>query len=225
MERRSARLPLPIGFGEIHADCDRHGLPALGILYFFYNPESGTWGFDPRDRGSWQVFYTDKLPEECSERAAPKGLHERNVYRKKAVAFHAIETYPDWQDHRVASLGMTDSQSDEYDELCRAVFRGCPAHQLFGHPSPVQGNDMDLECQLVANGLNCGDPSCFTDLRAVELEAGRSDWTLLFQLDTDDDTGIDVGRRWHPLLLDQEERSRGRTLSRLLDDSPVFLSR
>src|SRR5436190_3182226 len=32
--------------------------PSDGILYFFYHPDQVTWGFDPNDRGSWQVLYS-----------------------------------------------------------------------------------------------------------------------------------------------------------------------
>jgi uncharacterized protein YwqG len=73
---------------------------------------------------------------------------------------------------------------------CSGVFGDKPAHHLFGYPSPAQGNDMDLECQLVSHGLYCGDTSGYQDSRAKELEAGRHDWILLLQLDTDDDAGM-----------------------------------
>src|SRR5688500_9764688 len=33
------------------------GLPRDGMLYFFYEQEQSTWGFDPQDRGSWRVMY------------------------------------------------------------------------------------------------------------------------------------------------------------------------
>ena len=49
---------------------------------------------------------------------------------------------------------------------------------------------MDLECQLVSNGLYCGDSSGYNDPRRERLEAGRSDWILLLQLDSDDDAGM-----------------------------------
>jgi uncharacterized protein YwqG len=45
---------------------------------------------------------------------------------------------------------------------------------------------MDLECQLVSNGLYCGDESGYNDARAKLLEENRSDWVLLLQIDSDD---------------------------------------
>ncbi len=177
-----------IDLSEVPNACDRHGLPASGVLYFFYNQEQETWGFDPKDEGSWRVVYTPS-PSEAS-RAAPAGLAKEYIYKEKPVALSPVETYPDWQDDRIDSLNLSDSQSEQYTEICSDGFAGSPAHHLFGYPSPVQGNDMDLECQLVSHGLYCGDSSGFRSPRAKELEAGRSDWVLLFQLDTDDDVGM-----------------------------------
>jgi uncharacterized protein YwqG len=187
---------LPLAFlcqldlSEMPEECVRNGLPSSGILYFFYHQEQQTWGFDPKDKGSWQVVYTDEPREQCVERSAPKGLRKEYVYGEKAVLFIPVETYPDWQDDRIGSLNLTNKQSDEYIDLCSAVFQGGPAHHLFGYPSPVQGNDMDLESQLVSHGLYCGDASGYNDPRAKQLEAGRSDWILLLQLDTDDDVSM-----------------------------------
>ena len=59
-------------------------------------------------------------------------------------------------------------------------------------------SEMELECQLVSNGLYCGDPSGYNDPKAKELEKGAKDWILLLQIDSEDEkTGMmwgDVGR-------------------------------
>ena len=55
-----------------------------------------------------------------------------------------------------------------------------------GHPKVIQ-NEMQLECQLVSNGLYCGDASGYDHPTRKILETGAMDWRLLFQLDTDDD--------------------------------------
>ena len=46
---------------------------------------------------------------------------------------------------------------------------------------------MDLEAQLVSHGIYCGDPSGYQSPRAKELRAGAADWSLLFQIDSDED--------------------------------------
>jgi uncharacterized protein YwqG len=177
-----------IDLGRVPAGFDRGGLPQSGMLFFFYNQEQKTWGFDPKDRGSWQVIYAAKGDD--AVRSAPEGLRKDCVYKEKPVAFTPVATYPDWQDERVVALNLNDKQSDQYIDLCSSVFRNGPAHHFLGYPSPVQGNDMDLECQFASHGLYCGDPSGYNDPRAKQLEAGRSDWVLLLQLDTDDDAGM-----------------------------------
>lgn len=70
---------------------------------------------------------------------------------------------------------------------------------------------MDLECQLVSHGLYCGDASGYQATRAKELEAGRQDWILLLQLDTDDDAGMmwgDGGMLYFWIRKEDLERSR-----------------
>jgi uncharacterized protein YwqG len=45
---------------------------------------------------------------------------------------------------------------------------------------------MRLECQLVTNGIYCGDSSGYQDPRRSVLEKGAADWNLLLQIDSDE---------------------------------------
>jgi uncharacterized protein YwqG len=59
---------------------------------------------------------------------------------------------------------------------------------------------MQTEVQLVSHGLYCGNATGYNDPRAEELRAGASQWRLLLQIDSDDDTGMmwgDVGRIYY----------------------------
>lgn len=49
---------------------------------------------------------------------------------------------------------------------------------------------MELECQLVSNGVYCGDSEGYHSRRVAELAAGAGSWRLLLQLDSDDDAGM-----------------------------------
>ena len=69
----------------------------------------------------------------------------------------------------------------------RAVYGDGPCHQVDGFPSPIQGDEMELECQLVSNGIYCGDSSGYESAEAAALRGGASDWRLLLQVDSDDD--------------------------------------
>jgi uncharacterized protein YwqG len=106
------------------------------------------------------------------------------------VAFRRVDSYPSWERGPIAALGLTDAESDAYIALRDAQFEGTPQHQLGGFPSPVQGDDMELQCQLASHGLYCGDSSGYDDPRAGALEAGAGDWRLLLQLDSDDDVRV-----------------------------------
>jgi hypothetical protein len=75
--------------------------------------------------------------------------------RFAAVGFSADPelTFAPWESFAAESL-MTCEEIGVYAE---ARPSGDPViHRLLGHPDPVQG-DMQLECQLAANGVYCGD--------------------------------------------------------------------
>jgi uncharacterized protein YwqG len=75
-------------------------------------------------------------------------------------------------------------------DLQARPFQGLPQHQIGGFPSPVQGDIMELECQLVSHGIYCGDESGYRDPRATELGASARDWKLLLEFDSDDDLDV-----------------------------------
>jgi hypothetical protein len=65
-------------------------------------------------------------------------------------------TFVPWESFAAESLGVSREEIRAY---ARVLPSGDgPIHWLLGHPDPVQG-DMQLECQLAANGLYCGDAS------------------------------------------------------------------
>jgi uncharacterized protein YwqG len=60
-----------------------------------------------------------------------------------------------------------------------------------GFPHPIQGDEMELECQLVSHGLYCGDSSGIPEPgRRRDFATGPKDWRLLLQIDSDDDLGV-----------------------------------
>ena len=185
-----------IDLKAIPADADIGPLPRIGYLFFFFSAEQETWGFDPKDIGSWRVFYFEKL-ENAAEASCPPTLPKQHVYDAVHVMFKSVLTYPDSEDERVDRLQLSDAEREAYLDLGHSVFEGKPAHHLLGHPGPVQNNDMDLECQLVSHGVYCGDESGYKSPRRAELEKGKADWLLLLQLDSDDDADMmwgDAGR-------------------------------
>jgi uncharacterized protein YwqG len=167
-------------------------LPQSGLLWFFYDCEQETWGFDPKDKGSWRVLFYDGQQEDLSRRPFPDEIPEYAQYHACSVTFHEALSVPGMQSLYIDQLQLDDTEFDRYEAFLDSLAADNddqPVHQLLGHPSEVQG-DMHLECQLVSHGLYCGDETGYTDPQSAELESGALEWKLLFQLDTDDDPNM-----------------------------------
>ena len=164
-------------------------LPDAGALLFFYDVTEQPWGFDPKDRGSSAVLLAPDLPGPISQ---PEAGTERNASAlpHRNAAFGRIDALPSTDRAAVRALELSAKESDLYCELADRVFCGEPKHQIAGLPSPIQGDGMELECQLVSNGLNCGDGTGYVDRRAGPLTAGAANWRLLLQFDSDDALGV-----------------------------------
>jgi uncharacterized protein YwqG len=78
---------------------------------------------------------------------------------------------------------LSDDEWEAVDERRRSDL---PAHQIGGYPSPVQGEGMELECQMASNGVYVGEPGGYSSPQAQALQAGAADWQLLLQLDSND---------------------------------------
>ena len=185
---------LQIDLADVWTHDHSHMLPTSGLLTFFYDLENQPWGFDPKELDGFRVdlIRADNLvPTELPSRefALPERL----------LGFNPVITLPqfgsrsyDFLEHEAQ---FTDRQSDDYFELLDGLERQYTAeglgyqNRLLGHSTNIQG-DMQLEAQLVTNGLYCGDPSGYEDARAKELEKGVADWSLLLQLSSDEDADL-----------------------------------
>jgi len=180
-----ARLSL----AEIHGTRPVDWLPGAGALLFFYDAERQPWGFDPKDRGGAAVLHVPDLPRPSPRRdAGPE--RDGSAIPLRNVSFRGIDVLPSPEREPVRALGLSDRETDQFVELAGSAFQGQPRHQVSGFPAPAQGDDMELECQLVTHGLYCGGPSGYEDERAPALAPGAADWRLLLQFDSDDDLGV-----------------------------------
>lgn len=178
-----ACLDLP----SVHAALTVPWLPSSGRLLFFYDAENQPWGFDPKDRGSFVAMH---LPDGGAAAAAAAG---QPVLTRCPVTPAKIETYPSWERDDVKALQLTDAESEMLMDAGDAVFGRAPRHQVAGYPSPIQGDEMELQCQLVSHGLYCGDASGYMSPAAARLRDGAKDWRLLLQIDSDDGIGANWG--------------------------------
>ncbi|MBI3220751.1 MAG: DUF1963 domain-containing protein [Bacteroidetes bacterium] len=166
-------------------------LPSSGLLYFFYSAEQEAWGFDPKDKDKFKVFYFNGDVADLARTEFPSDLPEYSRYKTCKISFDSSVSIPDCESEVVFEI-LSDKEQDAYIKL---TVDG-EITKLLGHSDNIQGT-MEEECQLVTNGLYCGDASGYNDPRAVALKKVADKWILLFQIDSIDKAGMmwgDVGR-------------------------------
>ena len=169
------------------------GLPQSGLLSFFYDARQETWGFDPNDRGSWQVLFFEGGQPVLRRTQPPADLPKESRFKQCKLAFSTELTLPPWESLNVEALDLTEKETDNYIELLeRTSGEDGPIHRLLGHPEPIQ-NEMQLECQLTFHGLYTGNATSYQDPRRRELEKGATVWQLLLQIDSDEEN---AGMMW-----------------------------
>lgn len=188
---------LQVNLAEISEFNVHRQLPAEGLLSFFYDMEEQPWGYDPKDLDGFRVVYTPASTP--LRKYAVSDKRPDFTLPERSLKFHAMTTLPSFGSRANEQLEqeseLSDEESDAYYELVSQIeHEGRPDedsgnHHLLGHSANIQG-DMQLEAQLVTNGLYCGDPSGYEDPRAQALETGADDWRLLLQLDSDDSIEI-----------------------------------
>jgi uncharacterized protein YwqG len=164
-------------------------LPTSGLLTFFYDLENQPWGYDPKQLDGYRVVLIDGNGFVSTPLPSPE-YH----LRPRALHFGAGRTLPHFgsrdYDRLAAETRLLDEEWDRYfDFIVTYELKFYPPesgrHRMLGHSANVQG-DMQLEAQLVTNGLYCGDETGYNDPRAKLLERKAGDWLLLLQLDSDD---------------------------------------
>jgi uncharacterized protein YwqG len=165
---------------------DQSGLlPKVGLLSFFYDPNQEPWGFDPQDKGGWQVLY---LPENSKvQRTGAPQCQDclfKPIARPCKLEFKTEQNLPSWEAPQILELGLSENERSRYYELSNSGV----IHRLLGHPATIQGEAMDVQAQLVSNGIYLDEKVDYQapEIRALTAEAGE--WLLLFQLDSDPNT-------------------------------------
>ncbi len=168
-----------IAFPELPALARELGYPETGALFFFYCQDQSVWGFDPKDFPKWRVIYTADLPVTAAPRAPSAGLAADDLFPPMPLGFSTAMT-------RAYDLDE-DDDSEDGDGL---------RHMMGGYPDVIQ-NPMEEECQLASSGVYLGDPKAYQSTEALALRQEPNDWTLLLQLDSDEEVGMmwgDAGR-------------------------------
>lgn len=159
-----------------------HKLPSDGILYFFYELESMTWGYDPENKGSAKVFYYSGEKEKLIKATCPKDMNADYILPELIIEFEEIKSVPSFEE--LFPDGKTDLWN-EYDDLLESMNLKPDDNisKLLGFADVIQ-NEMTLECEMVTNGIYCGDAEHYTKENILKYQKGAKEWKLLFQLDT-----------------------------------------
>ncbi len=171
-----------INLSEVTEFDNSNSLPSQGILYFFYSAKADAWGFDIKDKDKFKVFYYEGPLEELQRKEFPADLVNYSRYKPCKLRFQSSVSIPNWE-HDYVSKQLTKKEIDKYIDATEDLDLNVETNKLLGHSDNIQG-PMELECQLVTNGLYCGDERGYNDPRAKELEKGAGDWILLFQVDS-----------------------------------------
>jgi uncharacterized protein YwqG len=158
-------------------------LPSTGMLYFFYELESMAWGFDPQDKGSAKVYYYDGSISDLVKTDFPNDMEKDFKMPEIRLSFNSRNNAPSFEEL------FDDYQSNSWEEYDGFLEESGymtgeeNSSKLLGYSDNIQG-DMLLQCELVTNGLYCGDSTGYNSLIAKELKQNKNQWKLLFQLDT-----------------------------------------
>jgi uncharacterized protein YwqG len=157
-------------------------LPEAGRLFFFYDLETEPWGFDPNDRGAARVFY-DCTNENLLQRQAYSQSTDDTEANCSSLRFVEEASLPGW----VFKAAESRPEHLAYQELLTHLYGDAKTlHRINGHAQELQ-SPMAWECQLVTNGIYCGDPMAFWNWRSIAHAKGNSNWRLLLQLDSDEE--------------------------------------
>lgn len=162
-------------------DIDKR-LPSRGILYFFYELESMVWGFNHKDKGCAKVYYYDGDISRLERTDFPESMKKDYIMPEIKLSFSSNFNAPDYEE-------LYDNYDfdlwEEYNDFLKkeGYSSGQNSTKLLGYSDNIQG-DMLLECELVTNGINCGDVAGCNTKKRKELQKSKDQWKLLFQLDT-----------------------------------------
>lgn len=168
-------------------------LPPKGILLFFYDTIEKSWGFDPKHRHCWKVIYCSQ-PNVFAD--IPINLNKKHQLNESFIKATRVEIFPEFDDIDFDALDFSDEEVDVYIEIS-SESEEIPLHQFGGFSSPVQNGMMNLQAQLVSNGIYLGGGEVSESEEVAKLESGADDWKLLFQFDSDKELGAmwgDAGR-------------------------------
>lgn len=194
-----------INLAEIEQYDYENLLPKSGILYFFYTADQDAWGFDFKDKNRFKVFYYDGDFSNLKRNEYPENYSEEGKFKNCQLKFESEISLPT-SDNEV----YNKIKEDEMDLIFEKILNEENINKLLGYSDIIQ-NEMELECELVTNGIYCGDPSGYDNPKSKILEPNAKEWQLLFQLDSNEKAEMmwgDCGRVYFWIKKDDLKNKR-----------------
>lgn len=178
---------MQINCEEVHKYDKESLLPEKGMLYFFYELFTMTWGFSPQDKGSAKVFYYDGNTEELVSTNFPKDMDKDCIIPESKINFESMNDYPidyyDCYDVDDSDEEMDRKEKELEKELDELGYKA-DTTKLLGHPELIQGKYWE-ECEGVA-GKNIYYGSApikyGSDEIKKSIKENAKDWILLMQM-------------------------------------------
>lgn len=183
-EGKSMSFLAQLNLAEIATHDVTDKLPKKGMLYFFYDSEQSTWGYDTKDRGMFKVLYNPNTSAILTQRQYPDDIPDYARYTAAVIAPRATINLPSLQ-LDVPNKLFTEAEEDTYSDLRKSTIR----NKLLGYAEEIQST-MEKKCALVTNGLYVGDGNAWETPEAQEIINQPNDWILLLQLDSNEGCGM-----------------------------------
>ena len=187
VENRPLSFLMQINCEEIHKYDKESLLPEKGMLYFFYELFTMTWGFSPQDRGSAKVFYYDGEIEDLVPADFPEDMEKDCIIPESKINFESMNDYPiDFLDYYDVddSIEETRRKEKEFEKELEELGYKADTTKLLGHPELIQGEYWE-ECEGVA-GKNIYYGSApikyGSDEVKKSIKENAKDWILLMQI-------------------------------------------
>lgn len=187
VENRPLSFLMQINCEEVHKYDKESLLPEKGMLYFFYELFTMTWGFSPQDRGSAKVFYYDGEIEDLVPADFPEDMEKDCIIPESKINFESMNDYPidflDYYDPDDSDEEM-DRKEKEFEKELDELGYKADTTKLLGHPELIQGEYWE-ECEGVArkNIYYGSAPIKYgSDEVKKSIKENAKDWILLMQV-------------------------------------------
>jgi uncharacterized protein YwqG len=174
------------------------GLPADGMLSFFFDAEQRLWSPDPEHSGEWQVaWFPPGTPLELRE--PPAGLDPAARFDGRSLSAAREWTVPSLDTPEMDRIALPEAfgrgvevASEGFEALQERLSAspGDPRHRMFGFADQIQSDvrwEAEVDTARVERGPAASVPYSY------DTAVPAPDWQLLLQVDSDESLGMQWG--------------------------------